>query len=78
MTVPLNLPICFNTPWNNRQICSKIGDPFTQTYLGQGVHVDETAALFSDLVFILQQSTAILLFLQQPQEAMFVPPIDCI
>lgn len=37
-----------------------------------------TAALFSDLVFILQQSTATLLFLQQPQEVVFVPSIDCI
>lgn len=32
-----------------------IGGPFTQTYLGQGVHVDETAALFLDFVLILQQ-----------------------
>lgn len=50
LTVQLKLPFCFDSSWNNRQICSKIGDPFIQTDLGRGIHVDETAALFSDLV----------------------------
>lgn len=36
----------------NSQICSKIADLLTQTYLGQGMHADETAALFSDSVHL--------------------------
>lgn len=68
MNISLSVPLNLNTAQNS-QIFSKKADPLTQTYPGQRMHVDETAALFSDLLLYV-----LLLFLEQPQGATLVLP----
>lgn len=68
VNISLSVPLNLNTAQNS-QIFSKKADPLTQTYPGQRMHVDETAALFSDLLLYV-----LLLFLEQPQGAALVLP----